>query len=228
MTRLLVLMPEPVVGATLIFTSCAILKNGIETIAARIYDTRKTLVVGLSIMAGLGVEAFPAAFRQMPEWLHPITVSSLVFGTVVGFLLNLLFRLGQRRRLSMTIDPAIHDADAVKQFVEGSGASWGARRDVVIHAEWAAQELVGAVQATCDPRGTMALSVLFDEYSLDLALRYTGDAFPIVKDKPSIDEMVADDAGLRRMSSYLLGQRASNLTTSRDGDICNVRLHFDN
>jgi xanthine permease XanP len=228
MTRLLVLMPEPVVGATLIFTSCAILKNGIETIAARIYDTRKTLVVGLSIMAGLGVEAFPAAFRQMPEWLHPITVSSLVFGTVVGFLLNLLFRLGQRRRLSMIIDPAIHDADAVKQFVEGSGASWGARRNVVIHAEWAAQELVGAVQATCDPRGTMALSVLFDEYSLDLDLRYTGDAFPIVKDKPSIDEMVADDAGLRRMSSYLLGQRASNLTASRDGEICNVRLHFDN
>jgi xanthine permease XanP len=179
-------------------------------------------------MAGLGVEAFPAAFRQMPEWLHPITVSSLVFGTVVGFLLNLLFRLGQRRRLSMIIDPAIHDADAVKQFVEGSGASWGARRDVVIHAEWAAQELVGAVEATCNPRGTMALSVLFDEYSLDLDLRYTGDAFPIVKDKPSIDEMVADDAGLRRMSSYLLGQRASNLTASRDGEICNVRLHFDN
>jgi xanthine permease XanP len=226
-TRLLVLLPEPVVGATLVFTSCAVLKNGIETIAARIYDTRKTLVVGLSIMAGLGVEAFPAAFRQMPAWLHPITVSSLVFGTVVGFLLNLCFRLGQRRRMSMTIDPAISDADALKQFVEGCGAAWGARRDVVIHAEWAAQEVVGAVQATCDPRGPMTLSVLFDEFSLDLDLRYDGDVFPIVRDKPSIDEMIEDD-GLRRMSSYLLGQRASHLMTSREADTCRVRLHFDN
>jgi hypothetical protein len=211
----------------MIFTSCAVLKNGIETIAARIYDTRKTLVVGLSIMAGLGVEAFPSAFRQMPGWLHPITVSSLVFGTVVGFLLNLCFRLGQRRRMSMTIDPAIPDSDALNGFVEGCGASWGARRDVVIHAEWAAQELVGAVQATCEPKGNLELSVLFDEFSLDLELRYEGHAFPIVRQKPSIDEMVADDAGLRRMSSYLLGQRASSLTTSRDGNICNVRLHFD-
>lgn len=227
-TRLLVLMPGPVVGATLVFTSCAVLKNGIETIAARIYDTRKTLVVGLSIMAGLGVEAFPAAFRQMPEWLHPITVSSLVFGTVVGFMLNLCFRIGQRRRVAMTIDPATLNTEEVERFVEGCGASWGARRDVVIHAEWAAQELVGAVQATCAPRGPMTLSVLFDEFSLDLDLRYAGDEFPIVKDRPSIDEMVAGDDGLRRMSSYLLGKRARNLTTSRDKDVCIVKLHFDN
>jgi NCS2 family nucleobase:cation symporter-2 len=161
-TRLLVLMPGPVVGATLAFTSCAVLKNGIETIAARIYDTRKTLVVGLSIMAGLGVEAFPAASRQMPLWLHPVTVSSLVFGTAVGFLLNLGFRVGQRRRVSMTIDPAAHDSEVLERFFEECGASWGARRDVVIHAEWAGQELVGAVAGTCHPRGSMTLSVLLD------------------------------------------------------------------
>jgi NCS2 family nucleobase:cation symporter-2 len=227
-TRLLVLMPGPVVGATLVFTSCAVLKNGIETIAARIYDTRKTLVVGLSIMAGLGVEAFPAAFRQMPVWLHPITVSSLVFGTAVGFVLNLCFRVGQRRRVSMTIDPTATDLEEVEQFIERCGSSWGARRDVVIHAEWAAQELVGAVAGTCNPHGPMTLSVLFDEFSLDVDLRYVGDIFPSVKDRPSIDEMTADDEGLRRMSSYLLGRRARRLTTSRDRDVCKVELHFDN
>ena len=42
---------------------------------------------------------------------------------------------------------------------------------------------------------------------------------------PSIDEMVADDEGLRRMSSYLLGRRARRLTTSRDGDVCKVMAH---
>jgi NCS2 family nucleobase:cation symporter-2 len=227
-TRLLVLMPGPVVGATLVFTSCAVLKNGIEAIAARIYDTRKTLVVGLSIMAGLGVEAFPAAFREMPVWLHPVTVSSLVFGTAVGFVLNLCFRVGQRRRMSMAIDPAVPDSNALERFIERCGASFGARRDVVIHAEWAAQELVGAVSESCNPRGPMTLSVLFDEFSLDLDLRYEGDAFPVVKEKPSIDEMVEDDSGLRRMSSYLLGRRARRLTTSRDRDVCKVELRFDN
>src|SRR3954452_748130 len=61
-TRLLSMIPAPIVGATLVFTSCAILKNGVETIAARLYDTRKTLSVGLAIMAGLAVEAFPEVF----------------------------------------------------------------------------------------------------------------------------------------------------------------------
>ena len=46
-TRILVLTPDPVVGATLLFSSCAILKSGMEAIAARLYDARKTLVVGL-------------------------------------------------------------------------------------------------------------------------------------------------------------------------------------
>jgi hypothetical protein len=69
---------------------------------------------------------------------------------------------------------------------------------------------------------------LFDEFSLDLDLRYEGDMFPSVKEKPSIDEMVADNDGLRKMSSYLLGQRSRRLTTSRDGDACKVTLHFDN
>jgi hypothetical protein len=40
--------------------------------------------------------------------------------------------------------------------------------------------------------------------------------------------MMADDAGMRRMSSYLLGQRSRRLTTSRDKASCRVTLHFDN
>lgn len=227
-TRLLVLMPAPVVGATLLFTSCAVLKSGIEAIAARIYDTRKTLAVGLSIMAGLGVEAFPGAFRAMPVWLHPVTVSSLVFGTTVGFVLNLCFRLGQRRGEAMAVDPVAPDTDAVQGFVEACGAALGARRDIVIHAEWAAQELVNAVAATCSPRGPMTLSVRFDEFTLDLDLRYEGERFPVVAERPSLEEMMDGDGGMRRMSSYLLGRRAQRLTTGQDKAMAWVRLHFDN
>ncbi len=59
--RFFTLMPAAVVGATFIFTSCAIIKGGIETIASRMLDTRRTLVVGLAILTGLAVEAFPAS-----------------------------------------------------------------------------------------------------------------------------------------------------------------------
>ena len=61
--RFFTLMPTAVVGATFIFTSCAIMKGGLETIASRMLDTRRTLVVGLALLTGLGVEAFPGFFR---------------------------------------------------------------------------------------------------------------------------------------------------------------------
>lgn len=226
-TRLLALMPAPVVGAMLVFTSCAVLKGGIEAIAARMYDTRKTLVVGLAIMAGLAVEAFPAAFRAMPAVLQPVTVSSLVFGALVGFLLNLVFRIGLRQRAALAIDPAAPDLEAVARFIEQRGASWGARRDVVLRAEWAAQELVDTVIAGCAPEGKLRLSAGFDEYNLDLELRYAGAALPEVRERPSLEEIAADPEGTRRLGAFLAGRRATRVTIGQRDGACSVRLQFD-
>ena len=65
--RFFTLMPAPVIGATFVFISCAILKGGIETIASRMLDARRTLVVGLALLTGLAVEAFPAFFQTVPH-----------------------------------------------------------------------------------------------------------------------------------------------------------------
>jgi len=226
-TRLLALMPAPVVGAALVFTSCAILKGGIEAIAARMYDTRKTLVVGLAIMAGLAVEAFPAAFRSMPAVLQPVLVSSLVFGTVVGFMLNLVFRIGLRQRAELAIDPATPDLAGVARFIEQRGAGWGARRDVVLRAEWAVQELVDTVVAGCAPQGRLLLSTSFDEYNLELELRYAGAALPEVRQRPSLEEIAEHPEGARRLGAFLVGRRATRVTVSRRDGACSVRLQFD-
>lgn len=226
-TRLLVLIPAPVVGATLVFTSCSVLKNGIEAIAARMYDTRKTLVVGLSVMAGVAVEAFPHSFRLMPPWLHPITVSALVFGATVGFLLTLFFRIGQRRTTTMTVTQDAPDSASLALFIDRCGASWGARRDVVTRAERAVQELSEAVRGYCQPQGPMTLSVAFDEFRLDIDMRYKGILLPMVRDRPSLGEIIESEDGARKLAAFLLRHYATRVTsTERDGD-CTVRLHFD-
>ncbi len=226
-TRLLVLTPGPVVGATLLFSSCTILKNGMEAIAARLYDTRKTLVVGLSIMAGLGVEAFPNAFSDMPAWIHPITVSALVFGTTVGFVLNLCFRIGQRQSTVTLVDPVTPDLEALARFIERCGAGWGAVRDVVLKAEWAAQELAGTVAYYCHPRGPMELSVSFDEFNLNLDLQYAGAMLPMTSEGPRVHEIAETDDGARRLAAYLLRRSAARMTTRERDGRCVIRLSFD-
>ena len=226
-TRFLVLAPDPVVGATLLFSSCTILKSGMEAIAARIYDTRKTLVVGLSIMAGVAVEAFPAAFNEMPAWIHPVTVSALVFGTAVGFMLNLCFRIGLRQRTQIALDPEMPNLEELARFIESQGATWGAMRDVVKKAEWAAQELAGTVVHYCNPRGPLELSVSFDEFNLNIELQYVGDILPMVDRRPTPDEIAEYDDGARRLAAYLLRRAASSISSRMRGSKCVVDLRFE-
>jgi NCS2 family nucleobase:cation symporter-2 len=72
--------PRPVIAATMLFTGCLVLTNGLQMIAACPLDNRKSLVVGLSIIAALAVEAHPHIAANAPAFLTPIMGSSLVRG----------------------------------------------------------------------------------------------------------------------------------------------------
>jgi NCS2 family nucleobase:cation symporter-2 len=149
-----------------------------------------------------------------------------VFGTLVGFVLNFVFQIGQRKRVTLKIDPALVDTLAVRQFIEERGAQWGARRDVVVRAEFAVQELTDTIAHTHRACGQMTLTASFDEYNLDIELRYAGDKFEVVERRPSIDE-IAEDDGLRRLSGFLLRHYADKVIVSERDGAWVVRLHFD-
>jgi NCS2 family nucleobase:cation symporter-2 len=72
--------------------------------------------------------------------------SPLVLATLAALGLNLVFRLGIRRKVTMSVDPAAADYREVGNFVERNAAIWGARRDVVTRVEFAVRrplELTG-------------------------------------------------------------------------------------
>jgi xanthine permease XanP len=177
-------------------------------------------------MAGLAVEAFPGVFSSVPAAIHPVVASSLVFGTLVGFVLNFGFQIGQRKRETLTVDPRHLDTAVLGRFIEQRGSQWGARRDVVVRAEFAVQELAETIADTCGTRGPMTLGASFDEFNLDIELRYAGDELRVTETRPSADE-IAEEDGARRLSGFLLTRYADKVTTSgRDGSWV-VRLHFD-
>ena len=67
-------------------------------------DGRRTLVVGMGMMAFFVVTVYPAAFTGAPRWAQPLVTSPLVLATLVALVLNLLFRIGIRRKVELTID----------------------------------------------------------------------------------------------------------------------------
>ena len=137
-----------------------------------------------------------------------------------------MFRIGARRRASLSIEPHAIDFDAIQSFIEGRGAAWGARRDVVARASYAAQQLVEVIADACGPRGLVTLSGSFDEFDLMLDARYDGEPLELTERRPSPEEIRDSDDGARLLAGYLLRHHADRSTSTRRGDGCIVQLQF--
>jgi xanthine permease XanP len=227
LTGVFVLMPRPVMGAALIFAACFILINGLQAITSRMLDARRTLVIGLALSAGFAAEIFPDMADRLPV-LKPVVGSSLVLGTLTALLLNLLFLLGQRQRVAMSIDPSSADAlTEVKEFFDAQGRSWGARHDIMERASFGVSQAVESIREMWEPRGPIRIDARFDEFNLDIQVAYRGDPIELPERRPSNKEIIETDDGHRRLAGYMLRRNADRVATSRKGDESVLQFHFD-
>jgi len=228
LTGLFVMMPRPVMGALLVFVACFLLINGIQTIASRMLDARRTLVIGLAMSAGITAEIAPDAVSNMPAALAPIFSSSLVVGTIAALLLNVLFRLGQRKRVSFVVEPAAPDGlTHVREFLDAQGRSWGARRDIIERVSFGVCQAVEIIHDLCGPRGPIRLEARFDEFNLDIQLAYQGEPIALPDRRPSDKEIIETEDGHRRLAGFMLRRNADRIASSRRGDESFVQFHFD-
>ena len=227
LTGVFVLMPRPVMGAALVFAACFILINGLQAITSRMLDARRTLVIGLALSAGFAAEIFPDMADRLPV-LKPVVGSSLVLGTLTALLLNLLFLLGQRQRVAMSIDPSSADAlTEVKEFFDAQGRSWGARHDIMERASFGVSQAVESIREMWEPRGPIRIDARFDEFNLDVHVAYHGDPIELPERRPSNKEIIETDDGHRRLAGYMLRRNADRVATSRKGDESVIQFHFD-
>ncbi|VTU13466.1 uracil-xanthine permease family protein [Variovorax sp. RA8] len=221
------LIPRPVLGAALVFSSTFIVINGLLIMTSRLLDARKTLVIGLAIVFGLAVEIFPGLLVVLPASMRPSFGNSLVLGTLVGLGLNLLFRIGLRRSVSMTVAPGAVDPIALERFLDEHGAAWGARSDVIARAKFNLVQSVETLVSLGVISGPLEIEASFDEFNLDLQVSYEGADLELPHQRPTVDEIVDSDDGERRLAGFLLRTFADRVTSRRSGLRASVGFHFD-
>jgi len=226
-SALLALMPAPVIGAALVFAACFILINGLQVITSRLLDARRTLTIGLGLIAGVTVEAIPAITAGSAAWVKPLIGSSLVFGTLVALACNLLFRIGVRQTVGMSLRAEAYDAAQVEEFLNRNGARWGARPDIVTRVVFGASQLIEAVIEHGHPAGELELRASFDEFDFDLQLSYEGTALELPEQRPSAQEIRDTDAGAMRLAGFLLRRNADRVQVEQQGGRVAIRFHFD-
>jgi xanthine permease XanP len=217
-------MPLPVMGAALFFTAAFVFTSGLQMITARMLDARKTLVIGFSFAMAVVADLYHDALMGVPIVLQPIFGNSLVLGTVCAVLLNLIMRIGVRQRVSIKLAPGSINREAVEQFLSEHGARWAARRDVIRRAIFG---VVQVLEVVGEPHGGVEVDASFDEFNLDVQMRYVGAPVTIPERKPTPTEIVASEDGERLLAGYLLRQSADRITARATGGSVEMTLHYD-
>jgi NCS2 family nucleobase:cation symporter-2 len=224
---LVAIMPRPVLGATLWFSACFVFVNGLQIVTSRMLDVRRTFVIGLGFTIGLAVDLHPSLYSTLPGPVQPFASSSLVLGTISALALNALFRLGVRRTQTLLIDPARRDTSVLGDFMEAQGAAWGARRDVIDRATFNLSQSIETIVDSCEPEGSIEVEASFDEFNLNLRVSYAGPPLELPDTRPSNEDIMASEAGQRRLAGFMLRRYADGVQSRYRAGRSTILFHFD-
>jgi NCS2 family nucleobase:cation symporter-2 len=150
-----------------------------------------------------------------------------VLATIVALTLNLAFRIGIRRTVTTSIDPADPDSHDVTNFIEDNAGAWGARRDVTNRLEFAVQQTIEAVIEFTKVSRPVKVDISYDEFMIEAAVSYVGLPLQFPKTAPSKEEILESEDGALRLSGFLIWRYADKIAVSESNGVQTIKLHFD-
>ena len=220
---ILTLMPRPVMAAAMLFIAAFIMISGLQIITLRVLDGRRTLVIGMGLTTFFGATVYQTAFSGAPQWAQPVVATPLVLATLVALGLNLVFRIGIKRRVTMTVDASAPALREVTAFIERSAGTWGARRDITNRVEFAVQQTLEAIIAYCAAKGPITIELSFDEFVISADIEYSGAPMEFSAQPPSKEQLLDSEEGYPQLAGFLVRQSTDRRMRIKGG----VRLQFD-
>ena len=105
-------------GATLIFAISFMVVAGMQIMMSRMMDSRKTFVIGLSLIFGLSVDILPDVYANAHPRIQPIFSSFLSTATVSAVVFNLIFRIGIAKKASLVMETAVGSTEKIFTFMD--------------------------------------------------------------------------------------------------------------
>ena len=222
-----VIMPEPVMGAVLIFVSNFMILAGVQIITMRMLDTRKIFTIGTALIFGLSIHLFPTIYQNVPSNFKYIFGSGLSLSTILVVILNLVFRIGISKHKVFSVQPTIDSLIIVSDTIDTQGAAWGARRDVVARAKTVMNEFMESLVGLGLTEKEVAVDMRFDEMNLNISICYDGELIDLGGAKPSQSELLEDRAAVFNLSSLIVRQYVDRMKTECKNGKCRVFFHFE-
>ena len=184
------LLPKTVQAVMLIYVAVIMLVSGTQLITARMLDTRRTLVAGVGIFAGMSVLILPGVFRIY----LPALASPLSFGCLAALLVHLLTLPLVARQASLSLPVGASLPRLAEDETIRLGGAWATHRATMQKVENFLIE-IGEVMAL---RGenTINVAIRHLEGEVSVVLKHQGGMLPAPSSQPavlSLDNGMDDD-----------------------------------
>jgi xanthine permease XanP len=218
--------PPAVVGGTLLFTGSIMVVGGMQLMTAGALDSRKTYIIGVSLLLALSHQVFPAYFAGLPPWLHVITGSMLSIATLCAILLNLIFRIGSRRTATLAVPALASSWEEADRWLRQQGRDWSVSGEDLLRASETIAAALGLIEKGHLADGPVDIRISYDEIDLVLDLAYHGS----LVDLPPQTAFPEDYGEKMPFARGLVGAwRCVPLTPvaqKSEGASCHIRLTF--
>lgn len=193
-TQVLVSLPDPVVGGTLVFAGCLVMANGFQVLGTVPMDMRRAGVVAFPLMLAIASIADAPIFAPLPESLKPLVSSALAVGVLAALVVNAFLSLGSLRRTRLFLDPRLSVGERMEHVRKVLDA-WHVAHNVKIRLMLTLRELL-------DERGCH-LKLAFDGCTLHVGLTLddTGGDAATLSNARFFTDRVSDAISYRRGSN---------------------------
>ena len=220
-------MPAPVMGAALVYMGSFMIVAGLGILTSRMMDARKTFVIGVSLMFGIGAYILPDTFSHMDPLISPLFESGLAIATLLAVVLNLIVRIGVGKEETLVLSAQDSGADRIFAYMEMAGERFGARREVIVEASHALSQTCDALLDFGLAKGEIRITTRFDDMNLDITIQYHGDPIPLPTHCPSEKEIQEDDTQLINLTGFLIRNYVDTIqAVAKNGD-CTISIHYD-
>lgn len=121
------MIPEPVLGAVILYSMCYIMSGGFETLSGRELNDKRIFTIFLSIGAAIST-LIPGLYDFLPESVSKILVSPMVMGVCVLILVTLIGRIGAKKKYAFATGISTADVQALNDELKRVCGEWGTDR----------------------------------------------------------------------------------------------------
>lgn len=208
----MLMIPQGVMGAALLYVSTFIMASGFVTITQRLLDARRTVLLGTCFVVGLSGALIPGLYDGLPFLVQALTFSSLALALAVALLLGPLLRLGLAREALVEWRPE----QGIPALLEGARAAlqqWGTRRALADRVDSALEEFLLLAEEGIASAPALRLRIEDTDAVLRLTLAWEGAPLLLPRDGGA----VAGEPDLRRVAMLLLRHKTDAMRLRMGG-----------